>query len=233
MIFKKMLFPLVFAVALLSGGYVLALHSHVVAQGPAPTVDQKGVPASDADPTTVTTEMASPPDSPETAHVGLEDNTNDPNSLLGVTWRSYRVAGLVFRPRVSSVGYSRSGGCIYHSSGSTAEVFNANLNLPYGSTIQGVRLYYNDTSTLNSTAWVTKYDLYGDIAQEWSVASNGESGSGFTTTYFTDTVDYESYSYVLNWRPVESGSTMQLCGMRVFYTPPPLFGAFLPAVQKP
>ena len=34
------------------------------------------------------------------------------------------------------------------------------------------------------------------------------------------TVDYNLYSYLVNWRPVVTGATMQLCGFRVFYTIP-------------
>jgi hypothetical protein len=53
-----------------------------------------------------------------------------------------------------------------------------------------------------------------------------------TTSEFTHTVDYTNYSYVVNWRPNDTGSDMQLCGFRIYYYPPTAGVAFLPTVFK-
>jgi len=152
--------------AFLAGGYLLLVQAHVVAQGPTPEVNAQGIVSSHADVATLNIEMTSPPDNLAIAHVGFDEPQNIPNSVQGVAWHSLRISGLAFRPRVSSVEYARAGGCLYQTAGSSIEIFNVHLNLPYGSTIQGLRLYYDDTSDANSTAWVTKYDLYGTIAEE-------------------------------------------------------------------
>lgn len=104
--------------------------------------------------------------------------------------------------------------------------------LPQGAVVETLRMYYNDTSASNSSAWFTVYDLYGSIVEEWSVSTTGSTGNGFNDSATIDhTVDYSTYSYLLNWRPVVTGSTMQLCGFRIFYTPPPFGLMFLPTVQ--
>jgi hypothetical protein len=54
------------------------------------------------------------------------------------------VAGSVLRPRDSSSEYStdNSGGCIYLAAGSTYYVFNTHLNIPNGSRIDYLRVFY-------------------------------------------------------------------------------------------
>lgn len=148
---------------------------------------------------------------------------------------SHRVPGSVLRPRTSSVDFTSSagGGCTYLTSGPTGVVWNLPLHLPNGSQLDSVRMYYDDTSPSTSRGWLTIYDLYGDIVQEWGVSSSGSSGNGYNNTGPIDhTVDYSSYNYVLNWRPSEAGSDMQLCGFRVYYEPPPLFGLFAPTIRR-
>jgi hypothetical protein len=95
-------------------------------------------------------------------------------------------------------------------------------------------MYYYDTSASNTTGWFTIYDLYGAIVEEWSVSSTLNSGNSFNDSAQIDhTIDYGVYNYVINWRPIASGSTLQLCGFRVFYTPPPYGLGFIPAVLNP
>jgi hypothetical protein len=123
-----------------------------------------------------------------------------------------RISGAVLKPRESDVDWrgAGGGGCIYASAGNTYAVFNTPVYLPRGSTIKYFRLYYNDTNAdVNSNAWFTVYDLYGQIILERSASSSGSSGTSYaTSSEFTHTVDYESYSYVVNWRPNELGSDM-------------------------
>jgi hypothetical protein len=135
---------------------------------------------------------------------------------------SQRIAGSALRPRRSGVDFnpSGSGGCIY-ASNSAGDIFNTPIWLPQGTTVDTLRMYYYDTSASNSTAWFTVYDLYGSIVDEWAVSSSGDFGNSFSDSSPIDhVVDYSIYSYLLNWRPNVAGTTMQLCGFRIFHSPP-------------
>ena len=146
---------------------------------------------------------------------------------------SHRVAGSALRPRESVVNFNinTSGGCIYAQDNPNS-VFNTSIWLPQGTEVSSVRIYYNDTSSSNSSAWFTVYDMFGTIVEEWVVSSTGDTGNGFSDSVsFLHTVDYATYSYLLNWRPVVAGTAMQLCGFHIFHKPP--FGIqFLPAVLR-
>jgi hypothetical protein len=147
----------------------------------------------------------------------------------------FRVPGTALKPRGDDVSYipTAGGGCFYASAGNSSRVFNTGVYLPQGSNILAMRMYYDDTSTTNSRAWFTVYDLYGNLVEEWSVDSLGDTGNGFNDTVeISHTIDYASYSYTINWRPYDLGSDTQLCGFRIFYEAPSWFGAFLPTTQK-
>jgi hypothetical protein len=44
------------------------------------------------------------------------------------------------------------------------------------------------------------------------------------------TIDYDLYSYVINWRPVAAATNLQLCGFRLFYYQPVV--AYLPMIRR-
>ena len=174
-----------------------------------------------------------PPDSAGPPDVPLRAGSQDVEVLQADS--QLRVTGSALRPRSSDTGWAANwtGGCIYASSGSTWEVLNTPVYLPHGATVKALRMYYDDTnSEYNSIAFFTVYDLYGGIVTEWWVQSSGYGGQGFQTTgEFTHTVDYNNYSYLLNWRPYDLGSDMQLCGFSVYYEAP-RSAAYLPAILK-
>jgi len=60
------------------------------------------------------------------------------------------IPGTVLLPRTSSVNWSTdwTGGCIYLKSGPSAVVFNKHLNIPNGSRIDYLRVYYYRTALL-------------------------------------------------------------------------------------
>jgi hypothetical protein len=152
------------------------------------------------------------------------------NSLI-----SWRMSGSALRPRENDVSYSvsGSGGCSYVTSGDAFTVWNTSVDLPQGATIDTLRMYFYDTSGSNSSAWFTIYDLYGNIVQEWSVSTSGSGGNSFNdSAQINHTIDYSVYSYLINWRPAVTGNTMQLCGFRIFYEPPPFGIGFLPVLKK-
>jgi hypothetical protein len=148
---------------------------------------------------------------------------------------NFRIPGTALRPRSDDVSYvpTGGGGCFYASAGNSYRVFNTGLYLPQGSNVQVMRMYYDDTSSSNSRAWFSVYDMYGQLVDEWAVDSAGNSGNGFRdTSAISHTIDYGSYSYAINWRPYDLGSDTQLCGFRVFYEPAPFGVAYLPIVTK-
>ena len=176
----------------------------------------------------VSTEDLSPPDVPV---VNDEDDLIEGGGLI-----SWRVTGAALKPRENNVSYSVdiNGSCTYVTAGSANTVWNTPVHLPNGSELDTLRMYYYDTSASNTTGWFTIYDLYGAIVEEWSVSSTLNSGNSFNDSAQIDhTIDYGVYNYVINWRPIASGSTLQLCGFRVFYTPPPYGLGFIPAVLNP
>ena len=139
--------------------------------------------------------------------------------------RSLRLAGSVFSPRDSSANYQASsgGGCIQATSGKYS-VFTAPVILPQGAAVEYVRMYGKDTNaTVDTKAWFTVYDLYGHVATEYPMQSSGSAGEGYWTTDKIDPVryiDYNTYSYVLNWRPYADDGSIALCGFRLFYYMP-------------
>ncbi|MCA9989416.1 MAG: hypothetical protein KDE29_00290 [Anaerolineales bacterium] len=175
-------------------------------------------------PAGLTTPAYSVPDNP----AGGQLRPDAPDALT-----SYRIAGAALKPRENDVSYTigTGGACTYVVSGDTSTVWNAAVWLPQGAVVDTLRMYYYDTSGNNSVAWFTIYDLYGGIVNEWSVSSSGNTGNGFfDTALINHEIDYNTYSYLLNWRPVASGSTLQLCGFRIFYEPPPFGLNFLPTL---
>jgi hypothetical protein len=140
------------------------------------------------------------------------------------------VAGSTLRPRDSSNAWADAGGggCVYSTVGN--EIFNIHLDIPNGSRIDYVRLYYYDTSASNSSSWLTTYNGSGSFNDRASIASTGNSGYGTRLSpLLSHVVNTASNAYVLNWRPNQVGSTMRLCGFRVAYRLP-LNEIFIPLI---
>lgn len=126
------------------------------------------------------------------------------------------------------------GGCTYGDATATAGrvIYNLPVILPPGSTINSLRFYYKDTSASDSTIRLREMDDGQNVVDIATVSSAGNSGYGNETVNFTHTVDYVNYSYVIQWYANVAGSTMELCGVRIGYTPPSIFGVALPAIIK-
>jgi hypothetical protein len=147
---------------------------------------------------------------------------------------SLRVAGSVLKPRESDVEWSvgGQGGCLYALSGDQYTWFNTPLYLEQGSTIKYLRMYYNDQNvSSNSSAFLTVYDLYGDLIEEFGVSSSGTGKAYVTSAEFEHVVDYDNYSYVIHWRANSLGSAQQVCGFRVYYLSPSI-STYLPLIEK-
>jgi hypothetical protein len=141
----------------------------------------------------------------------------------GVQWSAFYYAfypGVALHPRDSSTTWSYSGfGCTSASSGT--DLFVTNLNLPEGSRIDYLRIFYYDDSGSNSGAYITSYDASGGHSDLINVASSGDAGYGTALSdYLGHTVTTGNNTYVLLWRPNVTGDSMRLCGLRVAYRLP-------------
>jgi hypothetical protein len=133
---------------------------------------------------------------------------------------SLRIPVAALKPRESNVewGVGGEGGCAYASSGDRYTWWAAPLYLPDGATLRYFRMYYNDQSdSINCAAYLTVYDLYGNLVTEWGIFSSGTGQNYATTAQLDHEIDYGSYNYVINWSPNTIGSDMQVCGFRVYY----------------
>lgn len=145
-----------------------------------------------------------------------------------------RVPAAALKPRTSNVEWQvgGEGGCTFASSGNEYTWWSAPLYLPDGSTLHYFRMYYDDqNATIDSDAYLTVYDLYGRIVTEWGIQSSGTGQNYATTAELDHVINYDTYSYVIHWRPNYIGSGMQVCGFRIYYDAPngPVF---LPLMQN-
>lgn len=179
---------------------------------------------------------ATDPPSPGSGVPG-SGNLKSPVELeaLGADTVYIHISGSAFTPLYGATNPRYvSGGCTFSNAALVTEAhYNFPLTLPPGSTITSLRFYYNDTSTNNSTLRIRQMNDGNDFIDLAVVSSTGDTGLSFSTESGLSLVlDYVNYSYVLQYSATAVGSTMQLCGARVGYTPPSIFGVALPVVKK-
>jgi len=146
----------------------------------------------------------------------------------------YRLVGTAFNVRTTATTYAYNfDGCIYLTAGSDNRLM-APLLIPDGSIIKFLRIYYDDTSAgTNLTAWITRYQPGVSSEDLTSVTSSGSAGYGTTLSpEITHTVDLAGWAYTIIVAPNANANTNSICGIRVAYYAPTIFGAFLPIVQK-
>jgi hypothetical protein len=165
----------------------------------------------------------------------LEAGPDFPQGTTGpaAAFTYHNLLATAFRPRQSSTLYQYSGsGCI-NLTGGTDPRFQAPLLLPEGAVIKYLRIYYNDTTTENLTAWITRYQPGVSNADLTVVTSTGNTGYGTAlSAEITHTVDLVGWTYTLIWGPAEVVPGLSLCGVRVTYYAPSIFGSFMPLVQR-
>jgi hypothetical protein len=113
------------------------------------------------------------------------------------------------------------------------QFLNVGLQLPDGVRIDYLRLFFNDiNTTYDGTASIRKYDGAGGTIEITSVSSAGSAGFGTTlSAYVGHVVNNADGGYVLNWLAGTTGSSMQLCGLRIAYRLPAT-STFLPLIFK-
>ena len=196
------------------------------AQGPNPPVT--ALPGAD-DPQG---RVASAPEQPLIwSDVNLDGPASPGSPALSFSY--LKLIGTAFQPRESTSTYAyTSNGCIYQNAGPTMR-FQHSLVLPEDSEIKYVRIYYLDTAATDMTVWLTRYEPGQANLDLVSVQSTGSSGYGTVlSALITQTVDMATYAYVLTWGTGVNSSAHQICGVRVAYYAPPVFGTFMPLIQK-
>lgn len=137
------------------------------------------------------------------------------------------VTGSALRPRASDITFASigSGGGIYCTgTGTSFVVFNTPLNLPQGTLVKSLRMYFYDSDPSQVCyGVVTQYDLFGNFVHEWWATSpTGSVGAGYADSpAINHTIDNTQYSYLLNWVPVVYNSNMQLRALQLNYKPSP------------
>ena len=137
-------------------------------------------------------------------------------------WSDYHyvfAAGVTFHPRDSGSSWEHvASGCVRRSGGDAT--FTLNANLPQGARIDYLRIYYWDTSTLDSWSFLQAFDGIGGFTNIASVMTSGFSGYGSqTSVYLGHIVDNAANSYSFLWNPI-TNDNLYLCGMRIAYRLP-------------
>lgn len=190
-----------------------------------------------ADPASVGAALAPVENSPA-GSLSDEQNSAMPSSQAPTTAyvNSYlSVTGNALRPSNSTSTYSYvSWGCMSSPSGS----FTAPIQLPEGSVIKYLRIYYNNsvgTSSQTSTGWIYRYDPMGSGTSIAVVTTRPGTTTG--VGYQTDlsapasyTVNNLNEAYVFIWN--SGGSDQALCGFRINYDRPLVPSVALPFIVK-
>ncbi|MBI5568086.1 MAG: hypothetical protein HY870_24525 [Chloroflexi bacterium] len=174
---------------------------------------------------------------PSNRPVAAPDNGPDARSTANaptVFFSYFRLVGTALNPRTSAKDFAYNSNCCFYKTGGTDDRFTAPLLIPEGSVIKYLRFYYDDTSSGNNlTAWITRYQPGISFEDLTSVTSITNTGYGTTLSpEITHTVDLTNWAYTVI--VAANGNTISntICGIRVAYYAPPIFGAFLPVIQK-
>lgn len=133
------------------------------------------------------------------------------------------IAGSTFRPRDSATTWTYAGaGCITSTAGT--QLFVHKLLLPQDAVVNYLRIYYNDTSTSDVSAYITSYDSAGGAADLTSAASSGTPGySEALSPLIAYSVDNVSNVLVVNVIFGGADPSLAFCGVRVAYTEDRIF----------
>jgi hypothetical protein len=134
-------------------------------------------------------------------------------------YRYLHIAGAAFHPASNNVAFDYAGaGCINRTGVATA-LFTHKVVLPQGSVVKFLRLYYNDTSASDISAYFTSYDQLGSFVEYTSTASAGDTGYGSSlSSEITKAVDHYVQPLVVTVNMDASvDSSLQFCGVRIAY----------------
>jgi hypothetical protein len=172
------------------------------------------------------TEIAPDARSKKAAAIVLETKDGEPviPTAAPGDYHYVTVNGLPFKPTDPADSYVVSGtsgsACIYNSSGA-ATGFSFPLRLPDGATVKYLRMFYDRTGSVTSTAYISRYGM-GSYSASLVALNATHTAGGFNHVVSAEqSIVIDSYFnyYDLTWVG-QPGSTNKFCGMRVTYELP-------------
>jgi hypothetical protein len=152
----------------------------------------------------------------------------------------FSLSGSVFMPSSNNITWyypgELGGGCIHPT---TQGKWRGSLNLIDGTKIYSMWFSYYDYSDSAATILrLMRYDQRGpelEIAKVTSIAGS-PSYTGYRQNYVMVSpifvVDNTWYSYVFEWDGASVGFHEELCSAQVNYSLPPIYGNFLPSINR-
>jgi hypothetical protein len=148
------------------------------------------------------------------------------------TFRYYTILGTALQPRTSSTTFAYDfDGCI-NITGGTDDRLMFPLLIQDGSIIKYLRIYYRDTSASNLTAWITQYDPGVTSTDLVSVTSTGNAGYGTALSAEITVTVNDGTNYTISVSTATTTSVTQICGIRIAYYAPSVFGSALPIIKR-
>jgi hypothetical protein len=147
----------------------------------------------------------------------------------------YFVSGAALVARNSADTYIYDGsGCVHATSNNV--VFNTDMQLPVGSEIKYLRLYFYDANNPGYiTGYISRYPPSQTPVDIVAVSSpnTGQPGAGSVLSQrITETVDYLNSPYLLIGRPSNPNANLRICGLRVAYYAPEIAYTFMPIIRR-
>ncbi len=95
---------------------------------------------------------------------------------------------------------------------------NADLQLPEGALVDGIRVFYHVPTTGTVTSWFTRYDGAGGFSD--LITTNTTNSGGYFSEYFPAAAPIPIDPFVSSYSLVsrQNGTDVQVCGIRVFYS---------------
>jgi hypothetical protein len=158
------------------------------------------------------------------------DNPEEPDETLAIDYM--HATGYAFKSIIEGTTYTNSaGGCLYTTAG--APYLFSGIIIPDGSVIEYVRMYYKDTSEANDASLVLYQYGEGSSTNLLTISTVGTYPGVRTHSESVDIVINNAvYGYGFEWAAPGNSDTTQICGYRITYTPPSIFGVALPIIMK-
>ena len=171
-----------------------------------------------------------PPSGTRAAYV-VEPAVGPSPAAVPNSFQYVRFLGTDLQPRTSTTTFAYNfNGCIYETGG-TDNRFMTSFNLPQGSSLKFLRIYYDDTLATNLTAYLTKYNPGVSSTDIVTVTSSGTAGYGSSLSAEiggtlpgdppAEVVNNTSNSYTVIVAPNANAAGASICGVRIAYYPPP------------
>jgi len=156
------------------------------------------------------------------------------------TFKYYMVSGATLRGRSSTATFTYSSfGCVFSQDADSSDrLLNTELHIPDNATIKYLRLYYYDTNAAARPRGYLTYYAPGSsttdlLAIDILAMDASVPGYGFVVSEeVTHTVNNISQAYTLMGWPSAAANNIMICGLRVAYYDPVVYGVSMPIIRK-